>query len=174
MDHTDHVELLRSGIPAPGGIWADFGSGAGAFTLALAELLGPDAVIHSIDRDAGALRAQEREMSRRYPDVAVHYHAADYCTPLVLPQLDGLVAANTLHFHRDPASVVRLFRRYLRPGGRMLIVEYNIDQSNYAVPHPLPFAAWRKLAAECGFDHVELLRTRPSRFLREIYSAASW
>lgn len=174
MDHTDHVELLRAGIPARGGTWADFGSGSGAFTLALAELLGPDAIIHSIDHDAGALRAQQEAMSRRFPKVQVHYHAADYCMPLVLPLLDGLVAANTLHFHRDPASIVLLFKRYLRPGGRMLIVEYNIDRGNYAVPYPLPYAVWASMAGQCGFDHVELLMTRPSRFLREIYSAVSW
>jgi len=39
MDHRDHVNLLRGGVQTPSGLWADFGSGAGAFTLALAELL---------------------------------------------------------------------------------------------------------------------------------------
>ena len=60
MDHRDHVNLLRGGVQTPAGLWADFGSGAGAFTLALAELLGDGAQIISIDKDAGALRAQER------------------------------------------------------------------------------------------------------------------
>jgi hypothetical protein len=32
---------LRDGVPEPGGVWADLGSGEGAFTLALADLLGP-------------------------------------------------------------------------------------------------------------------------------------
>lgn len=41
MNHADHVKLLRDGIHAPGGIWAYFGSGHGAFTLALADLLTP-------------------------------------------------------------------------------------------------------------------------------------
>ena len=38
MDHTDHVNLLRDAVGL-GGTWADFGSGTGAFTLALAELI---------------------------------------------------------------------------------------------------------------------------------------
>ncbi len=46
MNHDDHVALLRGGIAQPGGVWADFGSGTGAFTLALAELIGPTGVIH--------------------------------------------------------------------------------------------------------------------------------
>lgn len=39
MDHTDHTNLLRGGIDGSSGTWADLGAGAGAFTLALAELL---------------------------------------------------------------------------------------------------------------------------------------
>ena len=38
MDHNDHVLLLAKGIPTQGGVWADLGSGAGAFTLALADV----------------------------------------------------------------------------------------------------------------------------------------
>ena len=32
---------------------------------------------------------------------------------------------------------------------------------------------WEELALEAGFSDTELLARRPSRFLREIYSAAS-
>ena len=64
MDHRDHVELLRGGVePAgPGGAdWGDLGSGAGAFTLALADLLGPGGRILSVDRDRGALREYDAD-----------------------------------------------------------------------------------------------------------------
>ena len=37
----------RGGVPGPGGRWADLGSGAGAFTLALADLVGPTGSIVS-------------------------------------------------------------------------------------------------------------------------------
>ena len=50
-------------------IWADVGAGDGAFTLALAELLGPGATIHTIDRDGAALTQGAAEASRRYPGV---------------------------------------------------------------------------------------------------------
>jgi hypothetical protein len=42
LDHADHVRLLRDAATR-GGTWAGLGAGAGAFTLALAELLGPKA-----------------------------------------------------------------------------------------------------------------------------------
>jgi SAM-dependent methyltransferase len=174
MNHADHVNLLRGGVPAPGGTWADFGSGMGAFTLALAELIGPGSVIHSIDRDAHALAVQAREVRRRFPQVTLHTQCHDYARPLALPPLDGIIAANTLHFQRDALPVVRLLKSYLKEAGRMIVVEYNIGVGNFAVPHPLPFTEWQRLAERCGFAHTELLATRPSRFLHQIYSAVSW
>ena len=174
MNYTDHVNLLRDGVPEAGGTWADFGSGTGAFTLALAELLGTGGIIYSIDRDAGALRVQADDMRHRFAGVALHTYAQDYLRPIDLPPLDGLVAANTLHFHRDALRVVKLLKGHLKAGGRMIVVEYNIDAGNYAVPHPISSAHWQQLAQEAGFAHTHLLKTRPSRFLQEIYSAVSW
>lgn len=173
MDHADHVNLLRGGISDPGGLWADIGSGTGAFTLALAELLGPTGEIYSVDKEVGTLREQERLFRARFPSQTVHYLRADFTHSLSLPPLDGIVMANALHFHRDKLSLVRHLRLYLKPGGRMVLVEYNVDSGNLAVPYPLSYPSWEVLARECGFTHTQLLLTRPSRFLKEFYSALS-
>ena len=174
MVHADHVNFLRDGVRANGGTWADVGSGTGAFTLALAELIGPAGIIYSIDKDRGALAQQERLMRERFPNLTAHYLAADFTRPIQIPPLDGIVMANALHFHRDKENVVRLLRSHLKPGGRMIIVEYNIASGNFAVPHPIPFRDWQTLARRSGFAATKLLATRPSRFLKEIYSAVSW
>jgi ubiquinone/menaquinone biosynthesis C-methylase UbiE len=174
MDHTDHTNLLRDGIPSPGGVWVDFGAGTGAFTLALADLLGPTGEIIAIDRDASDLRANESAMRARFPETGARYMEADFSHALDLPMLDGIVCANALHFAEDQARVVELLRGYLGPSGRMLVVEYNIDDRNFAVPYPLPFSRWQALACGAGFAHTRLLARRPSRFLREIYAAASY
>lgn len=176
MDHKDHVALLRKGVPEPGGVWADLGSGTGAFTLALAELIGPSGHIYSVDRDRGALRQQERAMQVRFPGVAVTYRQADFTEPLELPPLDGIVMANALHFIRygtAQQAMVRQLHRYLEPDGRLLLVEYGTDRGNRWVPYPLSFSAWQALAAGAGFSTTTLLATRPSRFLGQIYAALS-
>lgn len=174
MNHQDHVQLLDQGVPAPGGVWADFGSGRGAFTLALAELIGPGGEIYSVDKDRRALRRQEEEMARSFPGVATHFLSTDFTKPLHLPPLDGAVMANSLHFLRHKEETVQLVHSYLKPGGRLLLVEYNTDRGNPWVPHPLSYPTWDRLAEKNGFSHTELLATRPSRFLGEIYAAASW
>lgn len=174
MDHSDHVKLLRKGIPSPGGVWADFGAGRGAFTLALADLLGPAGHIYAVDRDKSALQANTRSMRARFPDLPVQYEVGDYTQPLPLPPLDGIVMANTLHFQRDQPTVIRHCHRYLRQGGRLLLVEYNLNRAQTAVPHPITYPRWRRMAQDAGFGHTVLLVTRPSRFLHEIYAAVSW
>jgi ubiquinone/menaquinone biosynthesis C-methylase UbiE len=174
VDHGDHVRLLKDGIPGAGGVWADFGSGTGAFTLALADLIGSSGRIYSIDKDETALREQKRAMRARFPAVGVHYIVADFTRPLVLPPLDGVVMANALHFVRNKDAVLAVVSEYLRPGGRFVLVEYNADRGNIWVPYPLPYTAWEKLSNRNGLARTRLLATIPSRFLDEIYSAVSW
>jgi precorrin-6B methylase 2 len=176
MNHADHVALLREGIDQPGGVWADFGSGTGAFTLALADLIGPAGVIYSIERDRAALAQQEQSLRERFPQSIVHYRVADFTRPIRdgVPSLDGIVMANALHFQRNQEPVVQLLMSYLHSQGRFILVEYNIEQGNSAVPYPVSYRQWQMLAARCGFKHTQLLMTRPSRFLKEIYSAVSW
>jgi precorrin-6B methylase 2 len=173
MNHDDHVALLRGGIEQPGGVWADFGSGTGAFTLALADLIGPAGAIYSIEQDRSALAQQARSLRERFPSSIVHYRPADFTHPIDLPALDGIVMANSLHFHRQKDAIVQLLKSYLRSQGHFILVEYNIEQGNSAVPYPVSFGQWEKLAARCGFTRTHLLMTRPSRFLKEIYSAVS-
>jgi SAM-dependent methyltransferase len=178
LDHRDHVELLRGGVePAgPGSAdWADLGSGTGAFTLALADLLGPGGRILSVDRDAGALREQAEAMAARFPSVELRQVVADFTADLVsdlgLGPLDGIVMANSLHFRADHSTVAGHVGAMLRPGGRFVLVEYDADRGNPWVPHPLSFTTWRRVVKAAGLTDPRLLGRVPSRVLGAIYSA---
>lgn len=174
MDHADHVALLRDAV-APGGTWADIGAGTGAFTLALAELVGPGGQILAIDRDGGALRQAADAVARRFPAVVMERIVADFTRPLDLPPLDGLVAANSLHFvpRGHQVAVVAALATHLRPGGWFVVVEYDADHGNPWVPHPFRAGTWADLATRAGLVEPRLLRRVPSRFLGGIYSAAA-
>lgn len=174
MNHHDHVALLRKGINQEGGIWADLGAGSGAFTLALADLIGGTGTIYAVDKDSGALRRLAATISDQFPQIELHCLQNDFARPLQLPLLDGIVMANSLHFTRNPTAILPQIRSYLKPEGRLLLVEYNSDQGNMWVPHPLSYPTWAKLSQTIGFRHTELLATYPSRFMNEIYAAASW
>lgn len=171
MQHTDHLGLIRDGV-APG-VWADLGSGDGAFTLALADLLGPAGRIVSVDRDAGALRRQRQAIETRFPETDVEYLRADFTVGIPLPSLDGVLMANSLHFVRRKEPFLARVRGWLRPGGRVLLVEYDADRGNPWVPHPLSYPTWERVAAASGFEATRLLARVPSRYLGAIFSALS-
>jgi SAM-dependent methyltransferase len=170
VNHADLVSLIEDGVAERGGRWADLGSGVGAFTSALADLLGPGAHIAAVDRDAGALRSLG---SQRFAGVEVSTKVADFTRTLDLSDLDGIVMANSLHFVRDKAPVLESVRRMLRPGGRLIVVEYGTDRGNPWVPHPFSYERWEEMAAQAGFVRTRLLRTIPSRHLGSMYSALS-
>lgn len=170
MDHADHVRLLHDGVTL-GGKWADLGAGTGAFTHALAELVGPEGQVVAVDRDRGALRDLERAVRRG--GATVRTLAGDFTRPIDLPALDGIVMANSLHFVKDKAPVLALVHSMLKPAGRLVLVEYDADRGNQWVPYPLSFNTWRALADASGFTDTRKLATVPSRFLGRIFSAVS-
>ncbi len=172
VNHQDHLNLLRPAISGPGR-WADLGCGRGAFTLALTELLGPGGEIIAVDKDRRALQDLQRALAGRFPHVEVRTLAADFTRPLDLPPLDGILMANSLHFLRRKQPVLARLRGHLQSAGRFVLVEYNTDRGNLWVPHPLSYPTWARLAAGAGFARTQLISSRPSRFLGEIYSALS-
>jgi ubiquinone/menaquinone biosynthesis C-methylase UbiE len=174
MDHADHVRLLAGAVRQhEGGTWADLGAGSGAFTLALADLIGSHGVIHAVDRDRGALAELRSSFVSAVPQAEVRTHVADFTRRMDLADLDGIVMANALHFVENKLPVLALVRGYLRHGGRLVLVEYDSDDGNPWVPHPMTFETWRSIAAEAGFVETRSLATVTSRFLRQIYSALS-
>jgi ubiquinone/menaquinone biosynthesis C-methylase UbiE len=174
VDHAELVSLIRDGIAGKGGAWADLGAGEGAFTLALADLLGPGAHVTAVDRDAGSIRRLGEEMGRRFTTTRLELVVADFTRRLDLASLDGIVMANSLHFVRDKAPVLKSVRGMLRPGGSLVIVEYGADRGNPWVPHPFSYPSWERMAAATGFERTRLLGTIPSRFLGSLYSAVSY
>jgi len=174
VDQVELVGLLRDGIDARGGRWADLGAGEGAFTLALADLLGPGAHITAVDREAGSLRELADAMGTRFPATKLDVVKADFTRPLALSGLDGIVMANSLHFVRDKRPVLAMVRSMLRPGGRLIVVEYGSNRGNPWVPHPFSYERWQEMTAEAGFERTRVLGTVPSRYLGSMYSALTF
>lgn len=175
MDHKDHVNLLRPADLPQGGTWADFGAGSGAFTLALRELIGPEATIYAVDKDKSSLRQLENSHRARFHSTSkLILLPDDFSRPLDIPALDGVVMANSLHYFKDKEKILRHVHGFLNPNGTFLLVEYNVDSGNLWVPHPLSFEMYRTLAPRAGFTEPRLLAQVPSRFLKEFYSAVAY
>jgi ubiquinone/menaquinone biosynthesis C-methylase UbiE len=177
MNHADHVQLIEAGIErGQGGVWADFGAGSGAFTLALRDIAGPDIDLIAVDRDQSSLRALRADMERRFSRTRLRLLEADITGRLALPPLDGIIAANAIHYVPVPEQVALLkrWKGYLQPEGRLVVVEYDATTGNRWVPYPVSYAVLEKLAREAGFTAPVQVGARSSRWLGRMYAALTF
>ena len=171
MDHEHAVSLIKQGVEKLGETWADLGAGGGTFSLALSELLGSEGRVIAVDRDARALR---RIGTPPASWAAIRTYHADFTRPLELTNMDGLLLANSLHFVARQEEVLRQLIGYLRPGGRVLFLEYDTEQVSLWNPYPLPFHKLQPLAAAVGLAAPYEVHRRPSIFAgREFYAAVA-
>jgi ubiquinone/menaquinone biosynthesis C-methylase UbiE len=177
MNHHDHVNLLRPANFLAGGTWADLGAGSGAFTLALRELVGPTAEIYAVDKNKGSLNQLAQAYRSRFGANGfdhLHLVQADFAKALDLPALDGAVMANSLHYFKDKTGVLNHIRALLKPGGQLVVVEYNVDKGNMWVPYPFSAGKFGDIMLRGGFTKPHLLENTPSSFLHEFYSAVAY
>lgn len=156
------VALIRAGVAGAGGIWADLGAGTGNFTWALRELLDPQGTIYAVDRDARAVARQRDALRQAAPGARIVPIQADLTQRLELPPLDGVLMANALHFIRDQEGLLRRVAGWLRPGGRLVLVEYDTRRPIPWVPFPVPSDRFPQLAAAAGLTGGPLIGTRRS------------
>ncbi|HEX8724181.1 MAG TPA: class I SAM-dependent methyltransferase [Gemmatimonadaceae bacterium] len=174
MDHRDAVALLGTAVPRAAGIWADFGAGDGTFTRALVELLGSDGRVYAVERDLlklAALEAWAREAHASVTTVRADFTAPFHLPGLAKGQVDGLLIANALHYSAEPGAVLAELVAWLRPRGRVVLVEYDRRRANQWVPYPIAVSELRDLAAAAGLAPFTVAARRPSAFSGELYVA---
>lgn len=162
MDHAELVALIQHGVAAPTGIWAELGAGGGNFTHALRSLLAPTATIYVIDRDPRAIESQRERLARAGAGATLVLQQGDFTKPLDLPLLDGILMANALHFVRDQETTLRHIVGYLKPGGTLLMVEYDFRIPRPWVPHPIAASRFPELVRSAGLIDPTQIATRRS------------
>ncbi len=176
MDSASLLRLIADAVRSGDTAWADLGAGEGAFTRTLRTLLGSAAEIYAVDSNASALRRQQKSLrgDRTLASERTHFLEADFTRTLDLPPLDGLLMANALHYvdADDQVATLRKLGQYLKPTGRLTIVEYDMSRPNPYVPFPVPFESLARLAVAAGYSDPVRLATVPTRYGRGgMYSA---
>lgn len=174
MDHRDAVALIEAAVGRGGGVWADLGAGTGTFTRALADLLSAGSRIYAVDRDARAVASLQSIHSRDVEVVAVRadFATSDLGTALGTTPLDGVLLANALHFVRDSAAVLRRIVRHVRPGGRVVVVEYDRRARSRWVPFPIAADDLLEMGERAGLVNLRVTASRPSAYAGTIYAAS--
>lgn len=175
MQEHELLALIRGGVPTRPSVWAELGAGSGNFTFALRSLLPPEAQIYAIDRDKSALERQRQRLSREPEGAQLIIQQADFSQALDLPELDGVLMANALHFVRDQQRVLERIRSYLKPSGRLLLVEYDQRFPLPWVPYPIAASRFAELVQSAGFVAPRSLAMRRSPTRGDVmYSALAY
>jgi ubiquinone/menaquinone biosynthesis C-methylase UbiE len=103
---------------------ADIGAGSGYFTLPLARAVGPTGRVYACDIEPAFLDHIARR-ARLEGLEQITCQLADAGDPH-LPQgeVDTILMVDTYHYLRDREAYLRVLRRCLAPGGRIVIIDY--------------------------------------------------
>lgn len=165
------VLLIEKGIQPGDRIWADLGAGAGLFTMALNEILGFEGIIFAIDQRLEILRQKTRET---YLRSTVHLYEESFTEEMpFLPELDGILLANAIHYVPNQEQfLASLCKKHLKPGGALLVIEYDRYEKNSYVPYPLPLAHFERICSNLAYPLPEEIGRHPSIYGgHEIYAA---
>ena len=122
--HPEIQRVRRSALdvlrPAPGQRLLDAGCGTGDVSRRLAAEVGPDGEVVALDYSSVTIAAARR----RHDGSRVHYRTGDVAA-LDLPDdsLDGVWCERVLQHVADADRVLREFRRVVRPGGRICLID---------------------------------------------------
>jgi ubiquinone/menaquinone biosynthesis C-methylase UbiE len=166
------VKLIERGIDnrEKDQVWADLGCGTGLFSQALSSLLPSNSTIHSVDKDVRALTTLKKTFG---DDRRIQTHVLDFTSDeLPFKGLDGIVIANALHFVDDQVNALKRFKKILKPSGKIILIEYDLERSNPWVPFPITFVRLRQIIKQSGFNEVTKIAEAPSRYHEaNIYSS---
>lgn len=110
---------------APGAVAVDIGAGTGFWTLPLSQLVGPAGMVYAVDvepimlEELGTL-VRENQLS----NVQV-ISSTEQEIPLSNAVAEVAIAGFVVHEPADHAAFVREIVRLLRPGGRLLVVDWH-------------------------------------------------
>jgi len=107
----------------PGMRVADLGAGTGVFTVPIAKAVGGDGKVYAIDVDSGLLAiVAGKAKAEGFENVETVVAGAT--DPRLPEPVDLLFICDTLHHLPNQGSYVRQFAKLLRPGGRVVVIEF--------------------------------------------------
>lgn len=133
--------------PRPFGALLDLGTGTGRLIALLADRC--DRAV-GIDESHDMLSIARAELDRAGIAHARVQHGDIYALNLPRDSFDLVTVHQVLHYLDDPARALREAARTLRPGGRLLIVDF--------APHGLEFLRESHAHRRLGFGHQEIGR----------------
>jgi ubiquinone/menaquinone biosynthesis C-methylase UbiE len=130
LDSSNRVERLKidETLTAlkirPGDVIADIGAGSGLYSLPLAKAASPGGLVYAIDIEQGlldhiAMRAKELQVTN------IQMVLGKFTDPnLPATKVDLAFINDVLHHIEDRAGYLKSLARYVKPSGRIVIIDF--------------------------------------------------
>ncbi len=125
---SDPEKVISEMFVAEGMTVADFGSGAGFYTLLLARKVGPYGRVFSIDTNPDFLRRIKNEATRsglQNVEVIQGDLEVEKGSGLINASVDRIVIANTLFSLKNLDEIVKEAKRVLKHDGKIAVIDWN-------------------------------------------------
>ena len=163
-DAEERSDALVKALEIPeGASVADIGAGTGYFTWRLAQHAGPMGKVIAVDIQQAMLDLAA-DTVKQHGLANVDYVLGKATDPRLPPRsLDMVFIAYSYHEFSEPETIMEAIRRSLKPGGRLVIVEY-AKESKLAPAsslHKMSFAEIRNEIEPMGFELERILDFLP-------------
>lgn len=158
------VEAL--GIPE-GGKVVDLGAGTGYFTWRLAQQVGPTGRVIAVDIQQGMLDRLEQNIKDRGVQ-NVQIVLSEPGDPKIPPGYADLVLlVDVYHELAQPETIMEHVRRGLKPGGRVVVIEYRKEDPSIPLPpvRKMTVAEVRSELEPLGFRFIESMDFVPTQHI---------
>jgi precorrin-6B methylase 2/mono/diheme cytochrome c family protein len=163
-DKEERPEQLLSALQIrPGATVADIGSGTGYFTWRLAQHVGKQGKVYAVDVQQSMLDLTKAAVAAHKLSNVEYVLATESSPRLPERSVDFVFIAYAYHEFGDPDAVMAAIRRALKPGGRVLVLEY-AKESSIAPASPLHKMSFEEIRREIqpmGFVIDQLLDFLP-------------
>jgi ubiquinone/menaquinone biosynthesis C-methylase UbiE len=109
----------------PGMAVADVGAGTGLFTRLFAEKVGPDGRVYAVDISEAFLKHIAAEAKKRNHSHVRTIRGTQESTSLPPGSVDLVFLADVYHHFEQPAKVLASIHQALRPGGRLVVLDFD-------------------------------------------------
>ena len=107
----------------PGNVVADIGAGTGLFEAALAKAVGPTGKVYAEDVDQGLLDAIGRKQ-KEFQIANIVTVLGKFTDPMLPANVDLAMINDVLHHIEDRATFLKNLGKYIKPGGRIAVIEF--------------------------------------------------
>jgi len=170
--YAKRQEITRAVRLRPGDAVADIGAGTGLFTQLFAEQVGPKGTVYAVDIGPAFVKyiAEQAKQQGHERVVKTVLNTPD-SAELPSGSIDVAFACDTYHHFEHPEKMLASIYRALRPGGRLVIIDFDLRKDSGEFVKQRARAAKEVYYREIATAGFELIDTKDAPAIKDNFYA---